>query len=176
MLAVARSGVIAVATRRNDSASRCYFEASRVREGCMAHTFKKNEGEKLVFQLKLYAFFFAFLFLFSFFFTLFFFSFFFPHYPIFSSPPLFLVKWGIYRDKGELRPPYPCPKHAKRQGVQAATLQPLEGRPKDMFLCSFLGIVVGHERDLSCVVVWGHEERERVLKHDVREGGKTLIP
>jgi hypothetical protein len=45
-----------------------------------------------------------------------------------------------------------------------------------MFLCSFSGIVVGHERDVSCVVVWGHEKRERVLKHDVREGGKTLIP
>jgi hypothetical protein len=30
-----------------------------------------------------------------------------------------------------------------------------------MFLCSFSGIVVGHERDVSCVVVWGHEERER---------------
>jgi len=38
----------------------------------------------------------------------------------------------------------------------------LKGRPKDMFLCSFSGIVVGHERDVSCVVVWGHGgKRER---------------
>jgi len=46
MLAVARGGVIAVATGRNDSASRCYFEASRVREGCMAHAFKKKMKER----------------------------------------------------------------------------------------------------------------------------------
>jgi hypothetical protein len=56
---------------------------------------------------------------------------------------------------------------------RVATLQPLQSRPKDLFLCFFQA---QYERDMSCVVVWGHGgEREGELKL-FKRGGEPSSP
>jgi hypothetical protein len=53
-----------------------------------------------------------------------------------------------------------------------ATLQP----PKDLFSLLILGIMASHERDVSCVMVWGCGGEREGVEARCKGGGKSSPP